>query len=113
MAKDVVIYPGEITTALSEIENHIDALSANLLRYKRVLGDIQKNGVQDELIRGKIGNISILIEEYINQLTDISDEIKKNGNSGANKIKSVDDSYDVSFIKAKLSEIERLISMLN
>lgn len=113
MAKDVVIYPGEITTALSEIENHIDALSANLLRYKRVLGDIQKNGVQDELIRGKIGNISILIEEYINQLTDISDEIKKNGNSGANKIKSVDDSYDVSFIKAKLLEIERLISMLN
>ena len=113
MAKDVVIYPGEITTALSEIENHIDALSANLLRYKRVLGDIQKNGVQDELIRGKIGNISILIEDYINQLTDISDEIKKNGNSGANKIKSVDDSYDVSFIKAKLSEIERLISMLN
>lgn len=113
MAKDVVIYPGEIITALSEIENHIDALSANLLRYKRVLGDIQKNGVQDELIRGKIGNISILIEGYIKQLADISEEIKKNGNSGVNKIKTVDDSYDVSFIQTKLSEIGRLISMLN
>ncbi len=112
MAKDVVIYPGEIITALSEIENHIDTLAANLLQYKRVLSDIQKNGIQDELIRGKIGNISILIESYINQLMDISNEIKKNGNRGVNKIKSVDDSYDVSFIKTKLSEIERLISML-
>lgn len=112
MAKDVVIYPGEITTALSEMENHIDTLSANLLKYKRVLSDIQKNGVQDELIRGKIGNVSILIEGYIKQLADISDEIKMNGNSGVNKIKSIDDSYDVSFITTKLSEIERLISML-
>lgn len=113
MAKDVIIYPGEISTALSEIENHIDTLSANLLRYKRVLSDIQKHGIQDELIRGKIGNIAILIESYITQLADISDEIKKSGNAGVSKIKSVDDSYDVSFIKAKLSEIERLISMLN
>ena len=112
MAKDVIIYPGEITTALTEMENHIYGLISNLIRYKRVLGDIQKNGIQDELIRGKIGNISILIEGYIKQLTDISDEIKRDATYGVDRIKSVDESYDISFMQAKLSEIDRMISML-
>lgn len=113
MAKDVVIYQGEFKTACSEISNHITFLIDKLKKYKRILYDIQMNGIQDELIRGKIGNVAILIDGYIIELEEISLDFSIHINAGVTAIENKDKYANLDFVFNGFSEIESIIAMLH
>ena len=113
MAKDVVIYQGEYKTAIAEIENQISFLIRKLNASKSLLADIQLEGVQDELIRGKIGNITSLIDVYIAELEDILADFLIHTRAGVTEIK-LKDRFDCSiFAKNALYEVESVIAALS
>ena len=113
MAKDVVVYQGEFKTISAEISNYVTFLIEELKKYKRNLHDIQMTGIQDELIRGKIGNITILIDDYIEELESISEKIVIHINAGTNAIQSKDKFNCAGFTINTFSEVQSIIHSLN
>lgn len=70
--KDFICVDGEIKTVSNEVTNYIDFLVASISKYNLVLQQVQMCGVQDEVIRAKLMNLSTLLNSYKKELNEIS-----------------------------------------
>lgn len=108
MNRDVVCVDGEIKTISSEIESYLESLLSSINSYNRTLRMVQKMGIQDEKIRGKIGNVAILLKNYQSTLNSILEDFEKNEKAYLSDMESND---VFSFPSSIFTEVEILISM--
>lgn len=112
MANDVVVYYGEFKTISAEISNYITFLIEKLKKYKSNLHDIQMIGIQDELIRGKIGNITLLIDNYIAELETILQKSLIHIKAGNSAVKTKNEFNCSNFVTNTFLEIQSTVQSL-
>lgn len=76
MAEDVICVDGEIRTATREIEQYIETLVSCIAEYNACLRHVQIVGIEDEIIRSKLGRLSQSLMEYSTALSGILTDYK-------------------------------------
>ena len=110
MTEDVICVDGEIKTVSKEIEEYLESMIASITSYNRQLRHVQQMGIQDELIRAKLGNLYTLLTSYKSTMTEILEKYKKDRNS----FLSVFEKNDVfSFPSGGIGDIDVLLSLFN
>ena len=110
MTEDVVCVDGEIKTVSKEIEEYLESLISSITSYNRCLGLVQKTGIQDELVRAKIGNLHILLASYKEKLVEILEDYKRDRTGFLSSFESKD---VFSFPTGVMSDIDILLSMFS
>ena len=77
MTEDIICADGEFRTVSREIEEYMESIISSVSAYNRTLAHVQKIGIQDELIRAKLGNLHTLLESYREKLIEILDKYQK------------------------------------
>ncbi len=108
MTEDVICVDGEIKTVSKEIEEYLESLISSIASYNRCLGWVQKAGIQDELIRAKIGNLHTLLASYKKKLTEILESYQKDRNGFLRSFESKD---VFNFPSGAMGDIDILLSM--
>ena len=108
MNRDVICVDGEIKTVSSEIINNLESLLKSVNTYNRTLKYVQKTGIQDEVIRGKLGNLATLLKSYQETLDSMLQKYQSDEKAFLSDIEAND---TFSFPSSVISEIEILISM--
>lgn len=108
MTRDVICVDGEIKTISSDIICYLESLISCISSYNRALRVVQKMGIQDEMIRGKVGNLAILLKNYQAELNTIL----INFQNYKDRFLTDFESNDVfAFPSSIFTEVELLISM--
>lgn len=110
MTEDVICVDGEIKTVSKEIEEYLESMISNIISYNRQLRQVQRLGIQDELIRAKLGNLSTLITSYKDKMTEILDKYQKDRN---NFLADFEKNDTFSFPSGGISDIDILLSIFN
>lgn len=110
MTEDVICVDGEIRTVSKEIEEYLESLISSITSYNRWLGTVQKTGIQDELIRAKIGNLYTLLASYKEELLELLENYKRDRIGFLRDIESKD---VFSFPTGVMSDIDILLSMFS
>ena len=71
MTRDVICVDGEIKTISSDIICYLESLISCISSYNHALRVVQKMGIQDEMIRAKVGNLAILLKNYQAELNTV------------------------------------------
>lgn len=80
MTEDIICVDGEFRTVSREIEEYMESLISSISAYNRSLAHVQRMGIQDELIRARIGNLYTLLASYREKLIEILDKYQKDEN---------------------------------
>ena len=83
MVQDIVCVDGEIKTVSKEIEEFLENMISNISSYNRHLKTVQQTGIQDELIRAKLGKLSTLLVAYKKTMSEILEKFQKDKSSKA------------------------------
>ena len=110
MTEDVICVDGEINTVSKEIEEYLESIISSITSYNRYLGMVQKTGIQDDLIRAKIGNLHALLASYKEKLTEIFENYQNDRNSFLRTFERKD---VFSFPSGVMGDIDILLSMFN
>ena len=79
MAEDMICVDGEVRRATREIEQYIETLVSCIAAYNACLRHVQIVGIQDEIIRSKLGRLSQSLKEYSTALSEILMDYKNLG----------------------------------
>lgn len=110
MTEDVICVDGEIKTVSKEIEEYLESLISSISSYNRYLGWVQKSGIQDELIRARLGNLHTLLASYKEKMTEILEDYKRDRNGFLRSFESKD---VFSFPSGVMGDIDILLSMFS
>ena len=110
MTEDIICVDGEIRTVSKEIEEYLESMITSLTSYNRTLRQVQRMGIQDELIRAKLGNLYTLLVSYKEKMTEILERYQKDRKGFLEEFEKND---TFSFPGSFIGDIEVLLSMFN
>ncbi|MBE6817548.1 MAG: hypothetical protein E7517_00110 [Ruminococcaceae bacterium] len=108
--RDIICIDGEISYLTKDIIKYIDGLCDGIRAYNHSIDMVQSFGVQDELIRSKLSNLSEILNAYKQKLNEISDSISKEGNG---YLKDFAENDKFTFPGHEIDAIESIINMFS
>lgn len=106
MTEDIICVDGEINTVSKEIEGFLESMISSISSYNSCLKQVQMVGIQDEMIRAKLGNLSTLLSSYKDSMSEILENFQKDK---AGFLKDFEKNDFFSFPGDLIQEIERLL----
>lgn len=110
MTEDIICVDGEIKTVSKEIEEYLESMISSINSYNRQLKTIQQIGIKDELIRAKLGNLSILLVSYKKTMIEILEKFQKDRKDFLADFEKND---VFSFPAGAIGEVDILLSMFS
>lgn len=110
MNEDMVFVDGEIKTVSKEIEEFLESMISSIASYNKQLKHVQQLGIQDELIRAKLGNLSTLLTSYKSTLTEILDKFQRDRNGF---LSDLDKNDMFSFPFGGIEDIDALLNLFS
>lgn len=109
MDHSVVVNSSEISTAYSHIKKYVDFLTRQLESYIKILSDIQKNAINDQIIASELSAIANEVKPQIMALDHlINNSIFTTLNREVAEIASAD---DFSYPNALIAQVSSLLAM--
>lgn len=110
MTEDVICVDGEIKTVSKEIEEYLESMISSITSYNRNLRYVQMVGIQDELIRAELENLSTLLSSYKEKMTQILEKYQKDRKGFLSDLEKND---TFNFPSSAIGDIDILLSMFN
>ncbi|MBE6817541.1 MAG: hypothetical protein E7517_00075 [Ruminococcaceae bacterium] len=74
--RDIICVDGEYKVVIKKTVNYISELCDAICEYNKVLAVLQKTGIIDEQIRGKLGELADTLNAYHDTLNEISTSLE-------------------------------------
>lgn len=103
---DVICSAPEIKVACNKIESYLDFLVRQMETYMKVLSEVQKNGICDDLISARLSEIAASVKECARTLNYIyGDYIQMTANREISEIRAADTFQFPNELLARISSI--------